>query len=656
MDNELIYGNRIYLKPIAAEDTAMVLMWRNSDRTVRNFYYRKPVTEEDHKRWLADEVDKGEVWQYIVMLKENNAPIGCVYIQHIDPASMTGETGVFFSEDAPEGQGLATEAVKLLGDEAGFNKLGLLHLTAKVMTANIPSMKLHEKAGYRILKEIKGETCTDGEVVDSTYFIRDVAEYRCSRRPLIKAKTGRISELEDGTLEISVPGSKSITNRALLIAMLADGESVLNGVLFSDDTESLLGCMDALGIETEIDREKCSVRVKGCAGRLPKNEASLNVGSAGTAARFLTAVLGATDGGTYHMDSSDQMKKRPMAPLLDSLKNLGCEVIYEGEEGHFPFTLKPHGFNKDEVSVDIGKSSQFLSALLIAAPLSGRDIRIDLISKANLSYAEMTRRVMESFGLDSLKLTDGNACGNVSAENGTEPEYKGYIVKCGIPKGIVYDIEPDASAAAYFYALSPLINRPVTVKGLGWDSMQDDIRFISCLEILGLAANTAEKSPEGNDFRVVPLAMNPEKTVPLCDEKEMCPEDAMDPDSALTVSMVNCSDQTMTLAALAPYYGKKLVIKYNKHLRLQESDRAQAIVNELNRAGYHASIEEDDSISIIPGELKAADIETYGDHRMAMAFSLLGVKEKGINILNPMCCSKTFPDYFAYFDEIMNLM
>ena len=329
MNDTIITGNRIILRPITADDTARVLAWRNSDRTVRNYYYRKPVTEEDHAKWLKEKVDTGEVWQYVAILKETDTPIGSVYLQHIETDTLTGETGVFFSEDAPAGQGLATEAVKLLGDEVGFKMLGLLHLTAKVISTNTASMKLHEKAGYRIAKEIGGETCTDGEVVDSTYFIKDAPVYKCDRAPLIKAKTGKIRRLEDGKIEVGVPGSKSITNRALLIAMLAEGESNLKGVLFSDDTESFLSCMESLGIETEIDRKAETVKVKGCAGIIPNTKASLNVGSAGTAARFLTAVLGLTDGGEYRLDSSDQMKKRPMAPLLDSLKELGCEVIYE---------------------------------------------------------------------------------------------------------------------------------------------------------------------------------------------------------------------------------------------------------------------------------------------------------------------------------------
>ena len=601
MDRGSINGNRIILRPITAEDTEMVLKWRNSDRTVRNFYYRKPVTAQDHERWLSEKVDKGEVWQYVVILKETDAPIGCVYLQHIDPATMTGETGVFFSEDAPAGRGLATEAVKLLGDEAGFNKLGLLHLTAKVMSSNTASMKLHLNAGYRISKEVKGEACTDGETVDSTYFIKDAPVYRFDRHPIVKAKTGKIRKLDDGGLEITVPGSKSITNRALLIAMLAEGESVLEGVLFSDDTESLLGCMESLGIETRIDRADCVVKVRGCAGNIPNREACLNVGSAGTAARFLTAVLGATDGGIYHMDSSEQMRKRPMAPLLDSLKELGCEVIYEGKEGHFPFTLKPRGFNSDEITVDVEKSSQFLSALLIAAPLSPEGLSVRLAGKHGLKYVEITRNIMKSFGADSER---------VSGEGSGDEIF--YRVDSGTYKSADYSIEPDASAAAYFYAMSHILGRAVTVRNLSDASMQGDIRFPGILDKI------------------------------------------MGSDEAACVDMSALSDQALTLAAIATCRKAPTTITGISHIRHQECDRISAIVTNLTRSGIKVD-EEGDDITIIPGGVIPCDIESFEDHRVAMAFSLLGLMQPGINILDPACCSKTFPDYFAYLDEIRQL-
>ncbi|MBO4883303.1 MAG: 3-phosphoshikimate 1-carboxyvinyltransferase [Lachnospiraceae bacterium] len=594
MNNEVINGNRIYLRPITAEDTEMVLKWRNSDRTVRNFYYRKPVTEEDHAKWLSEKVDKGDVRQYVVILKETDTPIGSVYLQHIESDTLTGETGVFFSEDAPAGQGLATEAVKLLGDEVGFNKLGLLHLTAKVISSNAASMKLHEKAGYRIVKEIKGETCTDGEIVNSTYFIRDVQVYKCDRDPLIKAETGKIKRLDDGSLEICVPGSKSITNRALLIAMLAEGESLLKGVLFSDDTESFLSCMESLGIEFEADRKNCTVRVKGCGGRIPDTNASLNVGSAGTAARFLTAVLGLTDGGEYRLDSSDQMKKRPMAPLLDSLKELGCEVIYEGEEGFFPFTLKPHGFSKNEVTVDIEKSSQFLSALLIAGPLTKTELNIGIVGTHGLRYVEITRNIMKSFGIETEKNSDAGLS---------------YLVKHGTYKAAGYDIEPDASAAAYFYAMSQIMNIPVVIKGLDDSSMQGDIRFPEILR------------------------------------------ETLNSDGPITVDMGSLSDQALTLATSVLGRKAPTTITGISHIRHQECDRINAIVSNLAKAGIKVT-ESGDDITIEPGIPGPADIDSFGDHRVAMAFSLLGLSQPGINILDPCCCSKTFPDYFAYFDEI----
>ena len=173
----------------------------------------------------------------------------------------------------------------------------------------------------------------------------------------------------DKVLKVSVPGSKSITNRALLLATLADGRSVLKGVLFSDDSRHFLKCIQELGFETQVDESSCIVEVTGHGGRVPKLEAYPYVGSAGTAARFLSAYLGVSEG-IYHMDASEQMRKRPMAPLLESLKDLGCEITFEGREGYFPFTLQGHGFGRNAISVDIEHSSQFLSALLIASSLA----------------------------------------------------------------------------------------------------------------------------------------------------------------------------------------------------------------------------------------------------------------------------------------------
>ena len=582
----------------------MVLKWRNSDSTVSYFYYRVPVSREEHLKWIREKVNKGLVWQYIVCLPEDDTPVGCVYLQHIEPDTLTGETGVFFSEDAPTCKGLATEAVKLLGEKVGFEKLGLLHLNAKVMEKNLASRRVHEKSGYRLVRTVEGEKCTDGEIVNSLYFVKDVPKAVIPPKGLIKAKTGKIKGTDDGYL-IKVPGSKSITNRALLIAMLAKGTTVLNGVLFSDDTESFLSCMDSLGIETAVDRKNCTVTVTGCGGDIPAKEASLNVGSAGTAARFLTAVLGLVESGTYHMDSSDQMKKRPMAPLLNSLIELGCEVEYEGEEGFFPFTLKPHGIKRSETTVDIDKSSQFLSALLIASAFIKPDLKINVTGKHGMTYVEMTKKMISDM-----------SCPGSTSDSASQ---------------LIYDIEPDASAAAYFYAMSPLIGKSVTIEGLYEESMQGDTSFVKILEQIGWLTGT--DTPEGI------------KVSPVDDE-------AASADTPMTINMSSCSDQAITLAAIAPFTGRTIRITGISHIRVQESDRIAAIVTELTRLGVNCT-EEGDDIIVEPSRPHPAEVETYNDHRMAMGFSLIGIKVPGTTILNPTCCGKTFPDYFAYLSEIL---
>lgn len=609
MSNEIIQGTNIYLRPITESDTSMVLAWRNCDRTVSNYYYRTTISEEEHLNWIRNKVDKGEVYQYIVCTSEDDTPVGCVYLQHIDEKTLTGETGVFFSEDAPAGKGLATEAVKLIGEKAGFEMLGLLHLTAKVMEKNTASRRVHEKAGYRLVRRIEGESCTDGEIVNSLYYIKDADKTVIPRNALITPHTGKITETEDGYL-IKVPGSKSITNRALLIAMLKKGTTTLEGVLFSDDTESFLSCMESLGIETVTEREKCTVTVKGCGGNILKKEASLNVGSAGTAARFLTAVLGLVGGGVYHMDSSDQMKKRPMAPLLNSLTDLGCEVEYEGEEGFFPFTLKPHGIKKSETTVDIDKSSQFLSALMIASAFIKPDLKINVTGRHGMSYVEMTKKML----------------GDMS-QNETSPW--------------LYSIEPDASAAAYFFAMSPLIGKSITISGLHEDSMQGDTGFVKILESIDWI--TYEDTPAG--IKVCQRVGSP-VLQPLCDRGSDLA------DIPLTIDMSSCSDQTITLAAIAPFTGRTIRITGISHIRVQESDRISAIVTELKRLGVKCE-ETGDDIIIEPSCPHPAEIETYNDHRMAMGFSLIGLKVPGITILNPSCCGKTFPDYFAYLYELL---
>ena len=236
------------------------------------------------------------------------------------------------------------------------------------------------------------------------------------------------------TIRVKVPGSKSITNRALLIAALAEGETILKGALFSNDAKNMISCLNVLGIKMEIDEENETITVQGCGGRLPVREASVNVGSAGTAARFLTALL-AFSAGVYHLDASEQMKKRPMKPLLDALIKLGALISYDEAEGHFPFTIDSRAVRGGEISLDTGISSQFLSAVVMTGCLLPDGLKVNIAGgRESLPYVDMTARVMESFGMKP----------QVVSENGVVS----YILKDGDTyKGREYEIEPDVSAA-----------------------------------------------------------------------------------------------------------------------------------------------------------------------------------------------------------------
>ncbi len=444
-------------------------------------------------------------------------------------------------------------------------------------------------------------------------------------------------------LTVSVPGSKSITNRALLLATLAEGESVLRDVLFSDDSRHFLKCIQTLGFETAVDEPNRTVTVKGTGGRIPLGEANLYVGSAGTAARFLTAYLGLSEG-IYHLDASEQMRKRPMTPLLDSLQELGCEVIYEGEEGHFPFTLKGHGFHRDRITVNIEKSSQFLSALLIAACLSEKDFTVITEGLHGRAYIEMTVKMMRQFGVQARPLyycSGESGTHDRSGEDGTGGTHNcsgcvnstlpyAYQIDAGQHYRVLdYRVQPDVSAACYFYSMSPLLNIPVQVRHVhaGPDFLQGDTAFLHLLEKMGCRL---EAGPEGA------LLLPPENGIY----------------HGVSADLSAFSDQAITLAALAPFADGPTIIRGIGHIRCQESDRITAIVTELRKMGIRCQ-EDDNSITVYPGAPSPSAVETYDDHRMAMGFSLIGLRSEGICIQNPGCCRKTFENYFEVLDGVI---
>lgn len=413
---------------------------------------------------------------------------------------------------------------------------------------------------------------------------------------------------------VEVPGSKSMTNRALLMAALADGRTTLKGVLFSDDSRNFLGSLQSLGFQVEIDEAAKVVTVEGLNGRIPVAEGEIYVGSAGTAARFLTAMLAMAEG-TFVVNASEQMKKRPMKPLFEVLEGMGAEITCLAEEGHLPVRIRGIGGRLPanemrRLKLDISESTQFLSALLLVSPMVKQGLCIEITSeRRDGAYIRITRRMMEQFG--AAVDFDGTY---YTVQSGTA-----YCPGC-------CQIEPDVSAACYFYAAAALTGGRAVVRHVTRECMQGDLKFLEVLEQMGCTVIDTSDGIEVRGARGGRL-------------------------EGITVDMKDFSDQSMTLAALAPFADGIVRIENIGHIRLQESDRIHAIVTELARLGIDCE-EEQDAVTIHPGMPKPAVIQTYDDHRMAMAFALVGLRAEGIEIADPMCCRKTFEDYFEVLDRL----
>jgi 3-phosphoshikimate 1-carboxyvinyltransferase len=419
-------------------------------------------------------------------------------------------------------------------------------------------------------------------------------------------------------IAVHVPGSKSITNRALLIAALSDGTSTLSGVLFSDDSRNFLKALIDLGFVVEIDEPSATVAITGCGGKIPNAEASIYVGSAGTAARFLTAFLGLSEG-RYRIDASEQMKKRPMKELLDALTEMGAEITYEEEPYHFPFVIGNPGWKTHEVTVDVEKSSQFLSALLIASVLSDADFTIHVTGNHGMAYVDMTVAMMEQFGVTVRRdLSGTSAIAGDASDIFTIASDAAY-------RSRDYAVEPDLSGACYFYAMAPLLQVPAKVYGVRRDSLQGDIRFLNVLTSMGC------------------LTKEEEDGIVLLPPKKMLRGGKWD--------LSAFSDQALTLAAIAPFAEDTVIIQKIGHIRFQECDRMNAIVCNLTAMGIDCRIQED-SIVIHPGKPHGCQIETFEDHRVAMAFTVPGLVTEDVFIKNPACCRKTFENFYDIINEI----
>jgi len=402
--------------------------------------------------------------------------------------------------------------------------------------------------------------------------------------------------------DVRLPGSKSITNRAVLAAAMADGITTLTGALTADDTEAMIDAAGALG--ARVDRDETTWTVTGTGGAAPDGEASVDARQAGTVARFVPAVAAAT-GGTVRIDGSPQLRSRPMAHLFGALRGLGAVVEERGDPGHLPAVVSgPLTANTTDLPGDA--SSQFLSGLLLAGPLlpEGLEVRLttELVSRP---YVAMTAAVMDAFG--------------ATAEVGDRV----CRVAGGGYRSTAYAVEPDASAASYFFAAAAITGGRVRVEGLGRASIQGDIAFTGVLARMGASVSMVDDATE-----VMGGALH-----------------------GIDVDLADLSDTAPTLAVVAALTDSPTRVRGIGFIRTKESDRIGAVVQELCKCGVEAT-EEPDGFVIRPSELRAATIDPHDDHRLAMAFALLGLRVPGIEISDPGCVAKTFPTYFDVLESL----
>jgi len=416
-------------------------------------------------------------------------------------------------------------------------------------------------------------------------------------------------------VDLTLPGSKSFTNRALLIATLAEGRSLIREALLSDDTRHMANGLRALGFTVEIDVARREFAVEGLGGRIPSAQASLDVGNAGTAARFLTAAL-ALGSGRYHLDGASRMRQRPAQPLLDALRQLGANAYAVNGDGCPPVVVEGGPVSGGRVEVDGRQSSQFASALMLVGAVLRDGLTIEVTGGVvSEPFLRLTAASMRSFGASPELETSGGRL--VIAVPPTGYRARDYLV------------EPDATAASYFLAAAALTGGRVRVRGLGRGSAQGDLRFVDLLARLGARCEIADGYVEvvgaryGTGLR------------------------------GLEVDMGEISDTWMTLAALAPFALEPVTIRGVAHTRRQESDRVSAMAAELRRLGARVD-EAGDGLTVHPSSsaLRGAAVRTYDDHRIAMSLALVGLRVPGVVIEGAECVSKTFPEFFAALERL----
>ncbi|MGA0858965.1 MAG: 3-phosphoshikimate 1-carboxyvinyltransferase [bacterium] len=412
---------------------------------------------------------------------------------------------------------------------------------------------------------------------------------------------------------ITLPGSKSLSNRVLLLAMLSEGETFIENLLDSDDVRRMIDALAKLKILYEEDRPGKKIRVKGEGGRIPVDKAELFLGNAGTAIRPLTAAL-TLGHGRFVLDGIERMRERPIQDLLDGLNQLGAQVRSIDNTGCPPVEIIANGLPGGVTKLSGAISSQYLSAILLTSPYAQTPVEIRIKDHlVSIPYVEMTIRLMNRFGVN-VDVSEDFKSFHINAPQ----SYKS-------PK--TYFVEGDASSASYFLAGAAITGGTVTVIGCGTDSLQGDAQFAKIMEMMG-----AEVQWEANQITVRGSGNL----------------------KGIDVDMNEMPDAAMTLAVAALFAKGTTAIRNIYNWRLKETERLKAVSSELKKLG--ATVEEGEDYIIIepPEKLLSAEIATYDDHRMAMAFSLAACGEVPITILDPSCVSKTFPDYFDQLSKLTN--
>ena len=410
--------------------------------------------------------------------------------------------------------------------------------------------------------------------------------------------------LFDGSL--TVPGSKSIANRSLLLASLSHGTTNLKNLPQNDDVKYMAQALNQLGLKTH--QTDTNFQIEGACGTFPCQNSKLFLGNAGTATRFLTAGLCLATG-DFEVDGVERMRERPIAPLIDTLSTLGAKITYQKKRGCLPLKMQTFGILGGKIHLDPSMSSQYLSAILMIAPLAKSDMTLILNSPSvSQPYVEMTLALIKKFGVtiehDHLQKFEIKA-----------PQ------KYLSPESLT--VEPDASSASYFLAGAAITKSKITIQGYGSKSIQGDAKFADTLQQMG-----ASVTWEDNQVTLQGKTLH-----------------------GIEIDMNDMPDAAMTLAVTALFAKGKTTIRNIYNWRLKETERLQAVSNELQKLG--AEIEEGSDFLVItpPQKIKPAEIETYDDHRMAMAFSLAACHGVPITIQNPHCVSKSFPEFFELFTK-----